>query len=69
MGFLFFLKIGYGDTKVIPGLPMDKFEALVTKAKCEGKAEELVGKWNDIKEKIYSLSDREKQLGLGEKVL
>ncbi|ODM98954.1 Dipeptidyl peptidase 3 [Orchesella cincta] len=57
----------YGDTKIIPGLPLDKLEMLVKKAKFSGHENDdsALKKWNDIKDKVYSLSAREKQLGLG----
>jgi len=44
-------------------------ETLIKKSKflalAGGEAEE---KWNAVKDKMYSLNDKEKQLGLGEKV-
>ncbi|CAL8111205.1 unnamed protein product [Orchesella dallaii] len=59
---------GFGDTKIIPGLPLNKLESLVIKAKFSGHTPEGALKlWNDVKDKVYSLSEREKQLGLGEK--
>jgi len=59
---------GFGDTKIIPGLPMNKLEALVKKAKFQGqKSAEVQKIWNETKDQIYSLSEKEKQLGLGDK--
>ncbi|CAL8091788.1 unnamed protein product [Orchesella dallaii] len=58
----------YGDTKIIPGVPLDKLEALLSKAKFLGhERDHALKTWNEIKDKVYSLSAREKQLGLGEK--
>ncbi|CAL8091794.1 unnamed protein product [Orchesella dallaii] len=60
----------YGDTKIIPGVPLNKMEALMMKAKFlghESDSSSALKKWNDIKDKVYSLTAREKQLGLGEK--
>lgn len=55
---------------MIPGLPVNKLESLIKKAKFEGHSgnDTVLEKWNDVKDKLYSLSDKEKQLGLGEKV-
>ncbi len=49
---------------------MDKFEALMKKGKFLGheNAEEAIKKFDEVKDKIYSLSDEEKQLGLGKNV-
>ncbi|CAL8123901.1 unnamed protein product [Orchesella dallaii] len=59
---------GFNDTKIIPGLPLDKLEALVNKAKFMGLGSDALKKWSEIKDKLYSLSEeRERQLGLGEK--
>lgn len=55
---------------MIPGLPVNKLESLIKKAKFGGHScnDVVLEKWNDVKDKLYSLSDKEKQLGLGEKV-
>lgn len=60
---------GYGDTKIIPGLPVDKLERLIAAANFSGhkSKEGVLQLWNEIKGKVYSLSEREKQLGLGDK--
>jgi len=54
---------GFGDTKIIPGLPMDKLESLVMMTIVDD-----VKLWSAVKDKMYSLTDKEKQLGLGDKV-
>jgi dipeptidyl-peptidase-3 len=59
----------FGDTKIIPGVPLNKLESLIGKAKFLALAGcEAEDKWNTIKDKMYSLTERERQLGLGEKV-
>lgn len=60
---------GFGDTKIIPGVPLDKMQSLIFNAQFSSMTpEEVKYKWDETKDKFYSLSDREKQLGLGEKV-
>ncbi|XP_030638508.1 dipeptidyl peptidase 3 [Chanos chanos] len=58
----------FGDTKFIPNLPKNKFKALVWHSQAfkesPGEMEQL---WNSCSELIYSLENRQKQLGLGEK--
>ena len=59
----------FGDTKIVPGVSLAKLEALVHGAKFQSMTEEqLETKWKAIRDSMYSLSDREKQLGLGDKV-
>ena len=59
----------FGDTKIIPGVPMNKLDALVANSKFLGMSgSEAKEKWNAVKDKTFSLTEREKQLGLGEKV-
>jgi dipeptidyl-peptidase-3 len=56
---------GFGDSKIVPGLSVDKFEAIVKSSKMyvenASKTESL---WNQVKESIYSLNDTNKSLGL-----
>jgi len=47
---------------------VNKLDQLVGKAKFLGLQSEVESKWSAVKDKVYSLSEREKQLGLGEKV-
>eukprot|EP00095_Tigriopus_kingsejongensis_P000284 maker-scaffold816_size93094-snap-gene-0.13 protein:Tk00284 transcript:maker-scaffold816_size93094-snap-gene-0.13-mRNA-1 annotation:"AGAP004394-PA" len=59
---------GFGDTKIIPNLPVEKFEAIVLTSaafKADGKAMQEI--WDSIKLRMYSLTERQKQLGLGAK--
>lgn len=54
---------GFGDSKFIPDLPVDKLEVLVIETKfC---TEDL---WLNIKNSMFSLTEREKSLGLKDKV-
>jgi len=60
-----------GDSKFVPNLPKDRFE-LIVKASAAAKnnagySDDLLSLWNDIKEDMYRLSERQKQLGLGKK--
>lgn len=59
---------GFGDTKIVPDLLPEVFEKIVkaSKAWLEDAAtmEEL---WSMVKKPMFSLTDREKQLGLGAK--
>uniref|UniRef100_A0A672LDL7 Dipeptidyl peptidase 3 n=1 Tax=Sinocyclocheilus grahami TaxID=75366 RepID=A0A672LDL7_SINGR len=58
----------FGDTKFIPNLPKEKFKALVWESlafkQSPGDMEAL---WGCCCESLYSLEDKLKQLGLGEK--
>ncbi|XP_025104635.1 dipeptidyl peptidase 3-like [Pomacea canaliculata] len=58
----------FGDTKFIPNMPQEKLEILVMNSAAAvadpGGVQSL---WNSIKQKMFSLNDREKELGLGEK--
>ena len=59
---------GFGDTKIVPDLCPESLEAIVklSKAWAEDSTtmEEL---WSVVKGPMFSLTDKEKQLGLGEK--
>lgn len=59
----------FGDTKIIPGVSLDLFHSLISNAKFDGMGyEQATAKWNAVKNRVYSLTEREKQLGLGSKV-
>lgn len=64
----FDFSIGFGDTKIIPGVSESKLGTLIGTAKFLGLQSEVESKWVAVKDKMYSLSEKEKQLGLGEKV-
>ncbi|XP_063702083.1 dipeptidyl peptidase 3-like [Culicoides brevitarsis] len=56
---------GFGDSKILPDLEETKFEALVKKSKAFVEDPEKVGKlFESVKSSIFSLTDREKMLGL-----
>ncbi|XP_021378701.1 dipeptidyl peptidase 3-like [Mizuhopecten yessoensis] len=58
----------FGDSKIIPNLPKEKFEALVMKsAACQKDASGMKALWDSVSERMFGLSEREKELGLGEK--
>jgi len=59
---------GFGDTKIVPDVLPEMFEKIVKASKAfadDGEAMETL--WNAVKVPMFSLSDREKQLGLGKK--
>ncbi|XP_060679496.1 dipeptidyl peptidase 3 [Hemiscyllium ocellatum] len=58
----------FGDTKFVPNLPQEKFKALVwNSAAYKQKPGEIECLWRVCGQLIFSLDDRQKQLGLGEK--
>jgi hypothetical protein len=59
----------FGDTKIIPDLPLNKLDILIQHAKFNSLGAEAISKWKIVRDSVYSLSERERQLGLGEKVI
>ncbi|XP_057215981.1 dipeptidyl peptidase 3 [Triplophysa rosa] len=58
----------FGDTKFIPNLPKEKFKALVWESRAfKENPGDMEALWNNCSQPLYSLEDKEKQLGLGEK--
>ncbi|XP_078391770.1 dipeptidyl peptidase 3 [Cetorhinus maximus] len=58
----------FGDTKFVPNLPQEKLKALVWQsAAYKQKPEEIESLWKVCGQLMYSLDDRQKQLGLGSK--
>ncbi|KAG1940531.1 dipeptidyl peptidase 3 [Pimephales promelas] len=58
----------FGDTKFIPNLPKEKFKALVWESLVfEESPEDIEALWGCCSEPLYSLEDKLKQLGLGDK--
>ncbi|XP_015229344.1 PREDICTED: dipeptidyl peptidase 3 [Cyprinodon variegatus] len=58
----------FGDTKFVPNLPKDKLEALVRASQAfQESPTEMEALWSNTSGLIYSLEDRQKQLGLGDK--
>ncbi|XP_062867238.1 dipeptidyl peptidase 3 [Trichomycterus rosablanca] len=57
----------FGDTKFIPNLPKDKFKALVWESQAyKDSPAEIEALWNNCSHLLYSLEDKQKQLGLGD---
>uniref|UniRef100_A0A8C2WZA8 Dipeptidyl peptidase 3 n=1 Tax=Cyclopterus lumpus TaxID=8103 RepID=A0A8C2WZA8_CYCLU len=58
----------FGDTKFIPNLPKDKLKALVKASQAfQDQPTEMEALWDSCSCLLYSLEDRQKQLGLGDK--
>ncbi len=59
---------GFGDSKIIPNLPPAQLEALVKASQAFKDDPDEMGKiWQSIKDSLYTLTTRQKQLGLGDK--
>lgn len=59
---------GFGDTKFVPNMTVDSFERIVkTSAAFLERTDAMEHLWNEVKEPIFSLNERNKQLGLGSK--
>jgi len=59
---------GFGDSKFVPNLEVDRLEFMIKSSKAYRHTPEEVEKlWQMVKGPMYSLTDKEKQLGLGEK--
>jgi len=60
--------LGFGDTKIVPDLLPEHLEAIVKGSKAYADDPETMQKiWASIKDPLFSLDDRQKQLGLGSK--
>ncbi|KAF7662537.1 hypothetical protein LDENG_00233610 [Lucifuga dentata] len=58
----------FGDTKFIPNLSKDKLKALVWASQAfQDEPSEMEALWDSCSCLLYSLEDRQKQLGLGDK--
>ncbi|KAM3868612.1 dipeptidyl peptidase 3 [Diretmus argenteus] len=58
----------FGDTKFIPNLPKDKLKAVVWASQAfQEQPSEMEALWDSCSCLLYSLEDRQKQLGLGDK--
>ncbi|KAK0181984.1 hypothetical protein PV327_000159 [Microctonus hyperodae] len=58
----------FGDSKIIPNLPIDKMEKIMKASKAyKDKPEDLGYIWNNMKNATYSLDPNVKSLGLGDK--
>ncbi|XP_039283071.1 dipeptidyl peptidase 3 isoform X1 [Nilaparvata lugens] len=58
---------GFGDTKFLPNLPIEKFEAIIKSSpKYRLQPVHIDTLWNACKNYVYSLTEREKSLGFSE---
>lgn len=58
----------FGDTKFVPNLPQEKLKELVWQSKAfEKNPDEMERLWQVCGDRMFSLEDRQKQLGLGAK--
>jgi len=59
---------GFGDSKFVPNLEKDRLELLMKSTKAyQDSPEEMDKLWSMVKGPLYSLTDQQKQLGLGQK--
>ena len=59
---------GFGDSKFVPNMEEERMELLVKSSQAyKSSPEKMEALWQSVKGPMFSLSDREKQLGLGEK--
>ena len=57
---------GYGDSKIVPKLPAQSFEAIVKASQAYSADPDTVSAiWDAVKGPMYKLTTRQKQLGLG----
>ena len=58
----------FGDSKIIPNLPKDKFETLIKSSKAyKDNSKDIEKIWNRIQNIMYNINGKLKSLGLGEK--
>ncbi|CAB1315945.1 unnamed protein product [Coregonus sp. 'balchen'] len=58
----------FGDTKFIPNLPKEKLKALVWQSQAfQDSPSEMEALWDSCSTLLFSLEDKQKQLGLGDK--
>lgn len=61
---------GFGDSKIIPGLSLEKMEEIMKVSETYAKQPKLFQSlWDNCKNSIYSLSDKDKTLGFWDKVM
>lgn len=56
---------GFGDTKIVPNLEMSHMESLIKEITNDSELTEL---WIKCKSHMFSLEEREKSLGMNDKV-
>ena len=60
---------GFGDSKFVPNMKPERMELLVKSSQAYKSSPELMETlWQSVKTPMFSLSDKEKQLGLGENI-
>lgn len=60
---------GFGDSKFVPNLPAEKFEAFIKESQAYINAPDDINTlWEQCKDAMYSLNDGVKSLGFPEKV-
>ncbi|KAK3093576.1 hypothetical protein FSP39_017632 [Pinctada imbricata] len=58
----------FGDSKFIPNLPKEKFEAVVMSSKAASDDSAMMKTlWNSVSDRMFSLQNRQRELGLGDK--
>ncbi|XP_046434394.1 dipeptidyl peptidase 3 isoform X1 [Neodiprion fabricii] len=58
----------FGDSKIVPNLKKTKFEAIVKVSKAYSQSsQDVQSLWDKVEARLYSLNDRAKSLGLGDK--
>lgn len=58
---------GFGDCKFVPNIDQEVMEKIVKASLAYTTNEKVSSLWDKVKDPMFSLTDREKQLGLGEK--
>lgn len=60
--------ISFGDSKIIPNMPIDKFGTILRVSKAyKTEPKDIEDIWNKIQNVMYSIGDKLKSLGLGDK--
>ncbi|XP_076283188.1 dipeptidyl peptidase 3 isoform X2 [Lasioglossum baleicum] len=58
----------YGDSKIIPNLPKEKFETIIKVSKAyKDNPDSITDIWNKIQDITYGIQEKQQSLGLGEK--
>jgi dipeptidyl-peptidase-3 len=62
---------GLDDSKIVPNIEKSRFQCIVKASAAaksnDGFSEDLLSLWNNVKDDMYRLTERQKQLGLGKK--
>ncbi|ESO94084.1 hypothetical protein LOTGIDRAFT_176733, partial [Lottia gigantea] len=58
----------FGDSKFVPRISKEKFEKIILNSEAAKKDGKIIqGLWNRVSDRIFSLEDKQKELGLGDK--